>query len=155
MLDQNIIAPSNSPIATPVILVKKSDGSYCFCVDYRGLNLHTRKDAYHLPHTEDCLDSLVVARWFCTLDLCPAIGRWNSRKKTGTRLFFAQGVGCTNSRWWASASTIPVGCPANTSSDTSFLLSIPFSCILSLHRCFIHSFLYHLMHVLWRPLQSQ
>ncbi|XP_065900680.1 uncharacterized protein [Dysidea avara] len=53
MLEKKIIKPSNSPWTSPIVLVKKKDGTSRFCVDYRQLNTITRKDAYPLPRVED------------------------------------------------------------------------------------------------------
>ena len=69
MLQAGVIVPSNSPWASPVVLVGKKDGSKRFCVDYRGLNNITRKDVYPLSRTEEVLDELGNARYFSKLDL--------------------------------------------------------------------------------------
>jgi len=74
MLANDVIEPSTSPWSSPIVLVKKQDGSTRFCVDLRKVNEVTRKDAYTLPNIRDCLDSLSGARWFCTIDL--ASGYW-------------------------------------------------------------------------------
>lgn len=69
MLGRKVIQPSTSPWASPIVLVKKKDGSTRFCIDYRKINAITHKDAYPLPRIDDTLDTLSGAQWFSTLDL--------------------------------------------------------------------------------------
>ena len=69
MLASNVIRPSNSPWASPVVMVRNKDSSLRFCVDFRQLNAATVKDAHPLPRIDDLLDTLHGARWFSTLDL--------------------------------------------------------------------------------------
>ena len=69
MLDHKVIQPSESAWASPVVLVKKKDESFRFCIDYRKLNMSTVKDAYPLPRIDDTLDMLSGCKWFSTLDL--------------------------------------------------------------------------------------
>lgn len=69
LLKAQVIRESCSPFASPIVLVKKKDGSLRLCVDYRQLNAKTRKDAFLLPRIEESLDALAGARWFSTMDL--------------------------------------------------------------------------------------
>eukprot|EP00731_Ephydatia_muelleri_P031382 Em0022g896a len=69
MQENDIIHPSSSPWASPIVLVQKKDESVRFCIDYRKLNAVTTKDAYPLPRIDDTLDTLCGSKWFSTLDL--------------------------------------------------------------------------------------
>ena len=69
LLDANIIRPSRSPYASPVILVPKKDKSIRMCVDYRRLNQVTITEQWPLPRKDDILDGLLGSKWFSTLDL--------------------------------------------------------------------------------------
>ena len=74
MLQQGVVRPSSSPWSSPIVLIKKRDGSWRFCIDYRKVNAATRRDAYPLPRIDTTLDSLRGSAYFSTLDL--ASGYW-------------------------------------------------------------------------------
>ncbi|KAL0148221.1 hypothetical protein M9458_056453, partial [Cirrhinus mrigala] len=92
LLDHNIIEESYSPWSALVVLVRKKDGTYRFCVDYRRLDV-TIKESHPLPQVDDTLDRLSGARVFSTIDL--TAGYWqtplnpNDKEKTA----FSTGTG--------------------------------------------------------------
>ena len=69
MLSRDVIQPSNSLWASPIVVVRKKDGRVRFCVDYRKLNSITYKGTYPLPRIDNMLDTLAGSQWFSTLDL--------------------------------------------------------------------------------------
>lgn len=69
MLINGIIKTSTSPYASLDLLVKKKDGTWRFCIDYRHLNAITMKNKHPLAIVDELIDELTNARWFSKLDL--------------------------------------------------------------------------------------
>jgi hypothetical protein len=74
MLKNKVIRHSSSPWAAPVTLVPKPDGSIRFCIDFRKLNMTTKKDVYPLPRIDDTLDRMGNLEFYTSIDL--AAGYW-------------------------------------------------------------------------------
>ena len=69
LVEKGMVTATDSAWSSPVVLVKKKDGSWRLCIDYRSLNAVTRRDAYPLPRIDDSLDALSGSTFFSTLDL--------------------------------------------------------------------------------------
>ena len=74
-LKKGFIRPSTSPFGSPVLFVKKPDGSLRLCVDYRALNRMTVKNRHPLPLIRETLDRLCKARYFTKIDLLSAFNQ--------------------------------------------------------------------------------
>jgi len=86
MLAAGIIEPSRSEWSSPIVMIRKPNGTYRFCLDFRKLNSVSKKDAYPLPYMNAILDKLRSARYISTIDLSQAYFQIplekNSRKLT-------------------------------------------------------------------------
>ena len=74
LIDKKVIRPSQSPWASPIVMVPKKDGSVRLCIDFRRVNTVTVKDAFPLPRVEDLLEATRGKKWYTTLDA--ASGYW-------------------------------------------------------------------------------
>ena len=66
------VRESVSSYSSPIVVVRKKDGSMRMCIDYRQLNLKTVPDAQPIPRIQDILDTLGGQQWFTTLDMSKA-----------------------------------------------------------------------------------
>jgi hypothetical protein len=83
-----LIRPSYSEFGLPILFVRKADGSLRLCIDYRGLNEVTRKDAYPLPRVDDKVDELQDAIFTHTSTSPVAFGNFECVIKTSARRHF-------------------------------------------------------------------
>jgi len=87
MLRCGVIRPGHGAWAAPVVLARKKDGTFRFCVDYRKINSITSRDVYPLPRMDDIFDSMQGAKYFSSFDFLS--GYWqiemdeHDKEKTG------------------------------------------------------------------------
>ena len=91
MLEAEVIHPSQSPWCNVVILVQKRDGTLHFCMNFRCLNTHTKKDSYPLPQIQEALESMVGSAHFSSMDF--KLGFWQIKMAPGWQQYMAFMVG--------------------------------------------------------------
>ena len=91
MLEAGAICPSQSPWCNVVVLVRKKDGTLCFCVDFRCLNMQMKKDSHPLPHIQEALKSMAGSAHFSSMDF--KSGFWQIKMAPGPQQYTAFTVG--------------------------------------------------------------
>ncbi|KAG0974626.1 hypothetical protein G6F29_012091 [Rhizopus arrhizus] len=119
MLKKGVIVPSNSEWCSPVVLIKKPDGSFRFCVDYRNLNRVTVKDKFPLPLISDLLERFQGYKYFTTCDLKSGFWQLPLNKRDGSAKKTAFQAGGSLYEWVS----MPYGC-VNGPPSFSRLMSI-------------------------------
>ena len=89
MLEAGIVVKSNSEWSSPVVMHRKSNGSYRFCIDFRKFNAITKACAYPLPQMDAILRKLQKAKYISTLDLSSAYHQIPMRKEAQQLTAFA------------------------------------------------------------------
>ena len=91
LLDAGEIHLSQSPWCNVVVLVRKKDGTLCFCVDFRHLNTWTKKVLYPLPHIQEALESIAGSAHFLSMDF--KSGFWQIKMAPESQQYMAFMVG--------------------------------------------------------------
>ena len=91
MLEAGAICPSQSPWCNVVILVQKKDDTLPFCVDFRHLNVQTKKDSYPLPQIQETLESMAGLAHFSSMDF--KSGFWQIKMAPGSQQYTAFTLG--------------------------------------------------------------
>ena len=91
MLEAGAICPSQSPWCNVVVLVWKIEGTLHFCVDFRHLNVHMKKDLYPLPYIQEALESMAGSAHFLSMDF--KSGFWQIKMAPGSQQYMALMVG--------------------------------------------------------------
>lgn len=100
MLEFGVIEPSTRPFASPVIMVRKKDGSWHLFVDYRHLDLITLNTKFPLSVIDELLDELAGASWFSKLDLRVGYHQIRLPLERSTRQPSTRTMGIINSMCW-------------------------------------------------------
>ena len=69
LIEQILVEPSNSAWSSPVVMARKSNGTYCLCIDFREINRVTEKDVYPPPPIMNILDKVQKVHYINTIDL--------------------------------------------------------------------------------------
>ena len=91
MLEAGVICLSQSPWCNALVLVRKKDGTLHFCVDFRYLNVWTKKDSYPLPHIQEALESMAGSVHFSSMDF--KSGFWQIKMAPESQQYTAFTVG--------------------------------------------------------------
>lgn len=75
MLAKDVVEPASGPWCSPIVIVKRKDGTYRFCIDFRKINGISEKDVYPIPQINPTLDKLHNSKFFTKIDL--KNGYWN------------------------------------------------------------------------------
>lgn len=89
MLSKDVVEPSHSPWCSPIVLVKKADGTNRLCLDSRQLNKVTRRDTYPLPRVASIIDNLRNAKFLSTIDLKSAFWQIELEESSKEKTAFA------------------------------------------------------------------
>ena len=92
LLNKGYIRPSATPWGAPILFVKKKNGSFRLCIDYRELNKVTIKNKYHLPRIDDLLDQLQGAKVFSKIDLRSVYHQLRIREEDIPKTAFPKGM---------------------------------------------------------------
>ena len=87
MLDVGAIKPSNSAWSNTMVLVRKKDEGLRFCIDFRCLNYHTKKDTFPLPRIHDAINALQGSKYYMTVDLLSRF--WQTPMAEGSKQYTA------------------------------------------------------------------
>jgi len=93
LLEKDLIEPSTSPWSSPVVIVKKKDGSHRLCIDYRALNKVCPAENFPMVRQETIRESVAGAKWFSTLDMASGYHQINVKKEDRPKTAFSTNQG--------------------------------------------------------------
>ena len=96
LLQRGIIEESYSPWASPIVMVKKKDKTFRFCVDYRALNAVTVRDSHPIPRQDDSIDALSSSTYFSVMDLSSGYWQVPLNPEDKEKTAFTTGTGLYN-----------------------------------------------------------